>query len=147
MTKKPTIRSIDNPDFDLEPYPDLKQGVDRSLVSYSTDLGSPPTDEERVAMRAHYARHTRCEVVDVIDSSCQVTAEEMALLPDDFVDIDFIDRVYRERLAEKHAHFRDIAKDAEWDAPWRVEERRKQFCIMWMQESATEGQTLKSNPL
>lgn len=147
MTKKPTIRSIDNPDLDLEPYPDLKQGVDRPLVSYSTDLGRPPTDEEQDAMRAHYARYARCEVVDVIDSSCQVTAEEMALLPDDFVDIDFIDRVYRERLAEKHTAFRDIAKDAEWDAPWRVEERQKQFCIKWMLESATEGQTLKSKPL
>lgn len=145
MTKKPTIRSIDNPNLDLEPYPDLKQGFDRPLVSYSTDLGRPPTDEEREAMRAHYARHARCEVVDVIDSSCQVTAEEMALLPDDFVDIDFIDRVYRERLAEKHAPFRDIAKDVEWDTPWKREERLNQFCIKWKQESARAGQTLKNS--
>jgi len=117
-------------------------GVDRPFVSYSTSLGRPPTAEELAAIQSHYRRFSKMEAVEEIDSSCQATAEEMALLPDDFVDIDFLDRVYRERLAEKNAPLRDIATDLEWDAPWRVEERKKRFCLKWQKESAKEGQEL-----
>lgn len=118
-------------------------GVDRPFVSYSTSLGRPPTAEELAAIQSHYRRFSKMEAVEEIDSSCQATAEEMALLPDDFVDIDFLDRVYRERLAEKNAPLRDIAKNVFWDSEWERKKRLEEFCLRWQRESAKDGQKLK----